>query len=142
MSHHNALLKRPDQVDRSIVDAAVSTANRATSLSPLRKRQVISAIKDSTSSEIAAEGYSLLKSCSSAICVAQGDLLAREALGLANDLQEIFSKVISTDESHQSSAVPSLGEMLYKPYWKPRGGSSCSIPGVPLISNPCGRIKR
>lgn len=137
---HTLLFKGPDQLDPTVVDMSVFIANRATSLSPLRKRQIVSKIKESRSSEVALEGYSFLKSCSSAIVLAQGDLLPKEAVGLVNDLQGIFVDDMSNDGS-QTSAVPPLGDVLYKPYWKPRS-SSCSIPGVPLVSNACGRIQR
>ena len=141
MTHQNVLLKGPDQVDPSVIETAVFNANRATSLSSLRKRQLVSSMMDSTATEVAAERYSFLKSCSSAICLAQGDLLPEEALGLVNDLQGIFGQAISSDAS-PTSAIPPISEVLYKPFWKPRGASSCSIPGVPLVSNPCGRIQR
>lgn len=128
-------------MDATVVDMALLYANRATSISPLRKRQIISRMKDASASEVALEGYLFLKSCSTAICLAQGDLLPKEAAGLVNDLQGIFVDAMNTD-AFQTSAVPPIGEVLYKPYWRPRGASSCAIPGVPLISNACGRILR
>ena len=142
VTHHNLLLKGRDRLEPSIVDTAVADANRATFLSPFRKRQMVSTLKESTASEAAAEGYSLLKSCSSAVCLAQGDLLPREAIGLLNDLQDIFAPAISSDDSKSPAVPASISEVLYKPYWKPRGASPCMIPGVPLISNACGRIQR
>jgi hypothetical protein len=141
VSHQAALLRGPEQLDITIVDQAVLDANRATSLSPLRKRQIISSMRESSANDVALEGYLFLKSCNTAICLAQGDLLPKEAVGLVNDLQGILIDAINTDTS-QTSAVPPIAEVLYKPNWKPRGASSCSIPGVPLISNACGRIIR
>lgn len=141
MAEHTSLLKGSDVLDPDVVDMAVFYANRATSLSALRKRQIISTLKDARASEVALEGYSFLKSCRTAICLAQGDLLPKEAVGLVNDLQGIFVDAISNDGS-QTAAVPPISEVLYKPYWKPRGASSCTVPGVNLISNPCGRVMR
>lgn len=140
VTEYSSILKGPAQLDERVVNEAVSTANRATSLSPLRKRQIIAAIKESTAPEVSLEGFSFLKSCNSAICLAQGDILPKEAVGLVNDLQGIFVEAISSDDS-QSSAIPPLDEILYKPYWKPRS-SFCSISGVSLISNACGRVQR
>jgi len=141
VNEQSSLLKGPDQLDPSIVDMAIYSANRATNLSPLRKRQIISTLKETTASEAALEGYFFLKSCSGAICLAQGDLLPQEAVGLVNDLQGIFIEAISNDGS-RTPAIPPISEVLYKPFWRPRGASSCTVPGVPLISNACGRIQR
>ena len=142
VTHHNLLLKGRDRLDPSIVETAVANASRATFLSPFRKRQIILTLKESTASEAAAEGYSLLKSCTSAVCLAQGDLLPKEAIGLLNDLKDIFAPAISSEDSKSSAVPATISEVLYKPYWKPRGASPCMIPGVPLISNACGRIQR
>lgn len=138
---HTLLLKGPDQLDPTVVDMTIFLVNRATSLSPLRKRQIITSLKESTAPDVALEGYSFLKSCTSAICLAQGDFLPKEAVGLVNDLQGIFVDAISNDGSQTSAAVPPIGDVLYKPNWKPRS-SLCSIPGIPLISNACGRVQR
>jgi hypothetical protein len=142
VTHHNLLLKGRDGLESAIVDTAVADANRAASLSPFRKLQIISALRDASASEAAAEGYSFLKSCGSAVCLAQGDLLPREAITLLNDLQDIFAPAISSENSKSPAVPASISEVLYKPFWKPRGASPCMIPGVPLISNACGRIQR
>ena len=141
VAHYKTLLQGSNRLDPTIVDTAVADANKARSLSPIRRLQIVAVLRDSSASEAAFEGYSLLKSCSGAICLAQGDLLPKEAIGLVNDLQNIFKTAISSEVS-PPPAIPPISAVVYKPFWKPRSASPCLIPGVPLISNTCGRVQR
>jgi hypothetical protein len=116
--------------------------NRQQGLSPLRKRQTIKVLNEATAQQASTEGGIFLYSCTGAICLAQGDLLPNEAIILISDIKAIFDEVMSNDDRIQKAAVPDLKEILYKPMWKPRGSSPCAIPGVPLISDACGRVQR
>lgn len=140
VEHHRNLAFGYADISRSTVDLAVYQAKQLSSRSKLRQRQIIGVLCDSTSSDVAIEGSTFLRSCSGAVCHAQGDLLPREAVKLLSDLQDIFESV--TSESAVQTALPELEKVLYKPLWKPRSASSCLIPGVSLVSNACGRVQR
>lgn len=141
--HHRILaLQGPNNsLSPSIVELAVADANRATSVSPLRRRGIIGTLRDAKIGQVASEGAMFLETCRGGICFAQGDVLPKEAIGLVKDVQRIFAGSIAVSE-RVAPAVPELSEILYKPFWKPRSSSICQIPGVPLISNSCGRIQR
>ena len=138
VEHHTKL----SELKASVVETAAMDANRQPSLSPLRKRQIVNVLNDATPEEAATEGGIFLYSCTGAICLAQGDMLPNEAISVISDVKAIFDEVMARDPLMQKAAVPDLKEILYKPIWKPRGASQCTIPGVPLISDACGRIPR
>jgi hypothetical protein len=130
-------------IKSAVIDKTVIDANRQTGLSLLRKRQIVGVIREASAQEVAREGKSFLASCSGALCLVQGDILPTEALSLVSDLKVLFDAVKApTDEEAQQPAVPRLSDILYKPFWRPRSASLCSIPGVPLISDSCGRVPR
>jgi hypothetical protein len=119
--------------------------NRATTLSLNRKRRLVSALRTTSATKAASEGASFLDSCTGGICLAQGDFLPKEAVSLVRDVQNIFDAGVSVEGEDRgaAAAIPSdIQEILYKPYWRPRGASPCLLPGIPLVSNPCGRIQR
>ena len=138
VEHHTKLL----ELKASVVETAKMDANRQSSLSPLRKRQIVKVLNEATPEEAATEGGIFLYSCTGALCLAQGDLLPNEAISIISDVKAIFDEVMARDPLMQKAAVPGLKEILYKPLWKPRGATQCTIPGVPLISDACGRIPR
>jgi len=138
VEHHTKLL----ELKPSVIVTAVMDTNRQQGLSPLRKRQTIKVLNEATAQQASTEGGIFLYSCTGAICLAQGDLLPNEAIILISDIKAIFDEVMSNDDRIQKAAVPDLKEILYKPMWKPRGSSPCAIPGVPLISDACGRVQR
>jgi len=104
----------------------------------------MSNLKSSKAYDAATEGIAFLRSCTGAVCFAQEDLLRSESIQLLNDLQEILKSSIGSGKQYKkaASATPSLADLLYKPVWKPRYASACSLSGVSLISDACGRIPR
>jgi hypothetical protein len=126
-----------------VVERTIFDASRQTGLSPLRKRQIEGVIRQGSAQEVSREGKAFLASCSGALCLVQGDILPKEAISLIGELKALFDAVKSqSDEVTMQPAVPELADILYTPFWKPRSASLCSIPGVQLISNSCGRIPR
>lgn len=142
VAHHTNLLNDPDILTPSTVDIAVAQAKRLSSVSKFQKREIISELVDSTASNAAKEGSAFLKSCNGAVCLAQGDLLPKESVKLLDELKAIFRGYVSDDGSASLSALPELKDIVYKPMWKPRLASPCSIPGVLLVSDACGRVLR
>lgn len=129
---------KPSLVERTILDAS-----RRPGLTPLRKRQIVEVIRKASAQEVAREGKTFLASSSGALCLVQGDILPKEAVALVGDIKSLFDAVkVRPEEVTALPAVPDLSEILYKPFWKPRSASLCSIPGAQLISDPCGRIPR
>lgn len=139
VKHHFQLLDGPEIFPRSLTTAAVNSANRAPNISPQRRRRIVSSLRRSTAYEAATEGIAFLRSCNGAVCFAQGDLLSKEANDLVGDLQQIFA---SSSGTRGPSAVPDISDLLYRPMWKPRGASSCTLPGMALLSDACGRLPR
>jgi transcriptional regulator of met regulon len=124
-----------------VTDTAVAGASRVEGMAIQRQRRLISNLRRSTAYETAAEAIAFLRSCTGAVCFAEGDLPAKQVYELRDDLKEIFRPVVGPSGS-VSLATPSIDDLLYKPIWKPRFASSCTISGVPLISDACGRIPR
>lgn len=144
VQHQTILLNGLAIIPTAITSAALSTASKAPGLSPARRRRIMSNLRSSTAYEVAAEGQAFLRSCSSAVCFAEGDLLESESIQLLNDLRDILQSSLNNDYLPQqaSAATPFLDDLIYKPVWKPRYASACSIPGVLLMSDACGRIPR
>jgi hypothetical protein len=165
--HHKDLLEGPEMLDKSITDAAVYAATRTKGLSPLRKREIEKFLRSSSAYETATEvrhsvllAHGLLlgalelircayqaiafyKSVRGGCAFALGDLLPSETSVLFNDLQSIFKGELgSRGKSETPTYVPTIDDLIYTPVWKPRFGSSCSVPGIPLLSDACGRVPR
>lgn len=132
------------EIKQTVVESTILDANRRSGRSILRKRQLTSVIQEAGPQEVSREGKEFLKSCSGALCLVQGDVLPKEAILLVGELKDLFDSVTRSneDDTVNQPAVPELSDILYKPFWKPRSASLCSIPGVPLISDSCGRIPR
>jgi transcriptional regulator of met regulon len=141
VEHHFHLLEGPELLSFSVTDTAVAGASRVEGMAIQRQRRLVSNLRRSTAYETAAEAIAFLRSCTGAVCFAQGDLPPKEVYELRDDLKEIFRPVVGPSGS-SSPATPSIDDLLYKPVWKPRSAPSCTISGVPLISNACGRIPR
>lgn len=142
VGHPRSLLEGPEFVPSKITNAAVASARRARGFSQQRRSQIVSAVRGATAYEAAAEGNALFRSCSGAVCFAEGDWsTTREILNLQNDLEEIFAPYLSKGRN-TAPAIPSLDDLIYKPIWKPRFGSPCALPGVSLVSDACGRVPR
>jgi transcriptional regulator of met regulon len=141
VEHHFQLLNGPEILPSLVTDTAVAGASRVEGMAIQRQRRLISNLRRSTAYETAAEAIAFLRSCTGAVCFAEGDLPAKEVYKLRDDLKEIFLPVVGPSGS-ASPATPSIDDLLYKPLWKPRSASSCTISGVPLISDACGRIPR
>lgn len=70
-------------------------------------------------------------------------MLPTEYSALFHDLESIFREVLGTRaKTEKPTLIPSIDELVYTPVWKPRFASSCSVPGVSLISDSCGRVPR
>ena len=149
-SYARQLCKRLVQHHARLVDGSVGIAPgtkiialqqaSALNLPSARKRQLISDLRASTASDAASEGSSFLNSCAGGAAFAQGDILPYEAVKLCNELQSVFSRVVTNRYSVPEQ--PDIRELLYKPVWKPKTSSPLLIPGVALINDACGRVKR
>lgn len=144
VEHPSALLAGPEFFSSRITNAAVASARRTRSFSQQRRNTIVSSLRGSTAYEAAAEGIAFLRSCSTAVCFAEGDWsTTREVLNLQSDLEEIFAPFLSPfSRSASIPALPSLDDLIYKPVWKPRFGSPCTLAGISLISDACGRVPR
>lgn len=141
VEHPYKLFDGPEMLPYAITDSAMAGANRATDLPTQRRRRIVSNLRRSTAYETAAEAITFLRSCSGAVCFAQGDLVSKEVYELRDDLHAIFEKAVGP-WGRPLPAKPDIEDLLYKPVWKPRSASPCSVSGVPLISDACGRIPR
>ena len=144
VEHPGNLLAGPEFFSSKITNTAVGSARRVGGLSQQRRSTIVSAVRGATAYEAAAEGNAFLRSCSTAVCFAEGDWsTTREVLNLQNDLEEIFAPFASSSgRTTNPPALPSLNDLIYKPVWKPRFGSPCTLAGVTLVSDACGRIPR
>lgn len=141
VEHPSRLLEGPEQLPSSVVDSAVRNAYRAGNLSPQRKRQIMTLLRESSAAEAALEGIAFFKSCSGGVCFTQGDLLPKEAAAILGDVKTIFRKVVGSNNI-RPNAIPEVEDLIYRANWIPRSASSCTIAGASLVSNPCGRIPR
>jgi len=140
VQHHARLVDGSISIDSTTKRLAIYQANRLQE-SPLRKRQIVGNLRTSSDLDAAAEGLAFLNSCDGGFAFAQGDLLHDEAVDLCKEIKSIFSRVAT--ENYRDPIKPNnLGEILYKPYWKPKTSSPLLIPGVALISDACGRVQR
>jgi ribosomal protein S18 len=142
VEYHFQLLDGPEILPSSVTETAVAGASRVTGMAVQRQRRLVSNLRRSTAHETADEAIAFLRSCTGAVCFAEGDLLQKEVYELRNDLKEIFRPVVGPSGSASPASTPYIDDLLYKPVWKPRFASSCTISGVPLISDACGRIPR
>ncbi len=140
IDHNNQLLEGTEEVDPKIIEAAIRNTNRFR-MAPNRRSRIIGSLKQTTASDAAKEGTAFFQSCCGAVCFSQGDLLPAESLALLADLKEIFRKVTGTNV-RPAPAIPQVEDLLYRTNWLPRAASVCSLPGSPLVSNPCGRVPR
>jgi insulysin len=142
VDHHSNLLKGQEIFSRRVTTAAVAEARRTRGLSQQRRGQLVSSLRRTKTYAAAAEGEAFLRSCTGAVCFAQGDWdTTGEVLALQSELEGIFSPYTSTGRA-TLSAVPTLNDLIYIPIWKPRFGSPCSLAGIQLISDTCGRVPR
>ena len=136
--YQTVLLENPVKFEKNIEEAAIQTALRA-KISPQRRAQVITSIREATTTDAALEGIAFFRSCSGGICYSQGDMMQREVTDLLADLKSIFRPVTGSNVS-PVPAVPKIDDIVYRPFWIPRSASSCTIPGANLVSDACGRI--
>ena len=143
VEHSNILSRGPEIFPRTVTNAAVRDVNMARGVSLLRKRILVSSIRRSTAYDSAAEGIAFFRSCEGAVCFAQGDMLSNEVQDLAQEVRDIFDKIMKGSPQRSTKpAFPDIGDLVYQPVWKPRFGSPCGLAGVPLISDACGRVPR
>jgi hypothetical protein len=141
VEHQSRLLEGPEKLPSFVVEGAVRSAGRAVYISPQRKRQFLSILRESSAGDAAVEGVAFFKSCSGGVCFTQGDLLPKEAAAILGDVKTIFRKVIGSNV-RPNPAVPEVEDLIYRANWVPRSASSCTIAGASLVSNPCGRVPR
>ena len=142
VDHQNRLLdKQQVSFPPIAVDTALRNAQRSVNISPIRKRQVLSALRQTTTTDAAVESIAFFRSCSGGVCYSQGDLLPKETAALLGDLKGIFRKVTGSNV-RPVPAIPELDDLIYRPNWIPRAASVCSIPGANFVSDPCGRVRR
>jgi hypothetical protein len=129
----------------STLELSITQTSRTRFASATRQGQIVGALKRSTPFDVAAEGANFLNSVSGGMSLAQGDLLPKEAVKLLTELQTVFQNAQTARPRNATSPpppAPSLSKILYRPLWKPRSSSMCYLPGVPLISDACGRVAR
>lgn len=141
INHHFELFNGPEMFRKELYRYALVTESRVPGVSRIRQSLLMSNLRRSTAYEAASEGLLFLKSCEGAVCFAQGDLLPKEVDLLLGDLREIFGPAIGSS-GKSVSATPSISDLVYKPFWKPRAGSPCFLPGASLMNDSCGRIPR
>ena len=143
VEHPSNLLDGPEFFPPKVLNAAVGSARRFRGFSNQRRNTVVSALRSATAYESAAEGKAFLRSCSAAVCYAEGDWsTTREVLSLQKDLEDIFAPYLSLGRGTNLPALPSLDDLTYKAIWKPRFGLPCTLAGITLISDACGRVPR
>jgi insulysin len=140
IDHTNQLLEGPEEIDPKVLEASIRNTNRFR-MTPSRKQQVVSSLRQTTAINAAREGTAFFQSCSGAVCFSQGDLLPTESLAVLADLKEIFRKTTGVNVS-PAPVIPEVKDLLYRANWIPRAASVCAIPGASLVSNPCGRVPR
>jgi insulysin len=139
--HQSKLLEGPEMLSDLVVDTSIRETSRFRMTSQ-RRGLIEKLLRETTALDASREGTGFFKSCSGAVCFAQGDLLPSEALVLLGDLKKIFQKVTGSNVS-PTPAIPDMEtDLMYRANWIPRSASSCTIPGASLISNPCGRVPR
>lgn len=144
-NQHNKLMLQKMQFEPELIERSVNEAKRQRSMSPVQKRLIEGIIRSASPQQASREGKEFLSTCNGAMCMTQGDILPAEALSIINSVLPLFEamKTNTDDEEEQVEPVfPQLPEILYNPYWKPNTSLSCQIPGVPLISDACGRVRR
>jgi len=137
VQHAYTLLQGREKFSSKFVDRSVAAISRLPIAgSPLRKRSILSAMKRTTAYEAATEGIAFLRSSSSATSFAQGDLFEIESL--MEDMQSIFGPEMSL--KRPISATPTISDLIYRTNWKPSG--ICTLAGLQLVSDACGRVIR
>ena len=141
VDHQTKLLEGSDGLPSSVVETAMREVSRRGNLSPNRRRQILSILRESGATAAAVEAIAFFKSCSGGVCYSQGDLLPRETASLLGDLKGIF-RAVTGSNVRPVPASPELDDIIYRPNWIPRSASVCAITGANLVSDPCGRIPR
>jgi len=124
----------------SVPFRASAIANRSPQMTRAEKDYVANFVIGVSERDVANEASFFLKCTSGGYLITQGDILPRESLKLLSELQFIFRDY--TKASNSFAASPDLRDLLYRPIWKPNVSSPCLLPGVPLISDACGRVRR
>jgi insulysin len=141
VQHNLMLLNGPERFPSQLIRSALAEARTNTELTPQRRLRIISNLRAASAYEVAGTSTAFLRSVRGAMCYAEGNFGDKDARELCNQLEEIFDQAVGPGDL-ASVATPSLYEILYRPLWRPRYGSSCFVAGVPLISDACGRVLR
>jgi insulysin len=140
IQHHVKLLDGSTKMADSVPFRASAIANRSPQMTRAEKDYVANFVIGVSERDVANEASFFLKCTSGGYLITQGDILPRESLKLLSELQFIFRDY--TKASNSFAASPDLRDLLYRPIWKPNVSSPCLLPGVPLISDACGRVRR
>jgi insulysin len=140
VQHHVKLLDGSTKMADSVPIRASALANRSPQMTRAEKDFVASFVTRASERDVANEASFFLKCTSGGYLITQGDILPRESLKLLSELQTIFRDY--TKASNNFVTSPELRDLLYRPIWKPNVSSPCLLPGVPLISDACGRVPR
>ena len=140
IQHHIKLLDGSTKMAASVPLRASALANRSPQMSRAEKDYVANFVTVASERDVANEASFFLKCTSGGYLITQGDILPRESLKLLSELQFIFRDYTKASNSFVTS--PGLRDLLYRPIWKPSMSSPCLLPGVPLISDACGRVAR
>ena len=142
VQHHVKLLDGSTKMADSVPSRASALANRSPQMTRAEKDFVANFVTKVSERDVANEASFFLKSTSGGYLVTQGDFLPRESQKLLSELQSIFSYYTTATASSHFVSRPELRDLLYRPIWKPNVSSPCLLPGVPLISDACGRVPR
>lgn len=140
VQHHVKLLDGSTKMAESVPTRASALANRSPQMTRSEKDFVASFVTRVSEKDVANEASYFLKCTSGGYLITQGDILPRESQKLMSELQIIFGDY--TKASNNFVVNPELRDLLYRPIWKPNVSSPCLLPGVPLVSDACGRVPR
>jgi insulysin len=70
--HQAKLLEGPEKFPLSVVEASIRNANRAANISPRRRKQTVTLLQESSTTESAIEATAFFKSCRGGVCFSEG----------------------------------------------------------------------
>lgn len=130
-------------------------------LSQTQKNRIKRALEVSSVADVSYEGKTFLKSIHGAVGFTQGQGQQGSSSPfseeqLMSDIREILEDSIGIGSSGSPSSsssplednnneivmIPEIEDLVDIPVWQPRFASICSITGITLLSDPCGRVPR
>lgn len=116
------------------------TTAQAIRAAPRFRAQLISNLRATTAVEAAAEGRLFLQSCSSVLVIFTDGGSESQQLPVDDLVVELQKRTPAAAADVSIAAIPSLDDLAYPARWKPRG--ACSLPGMAVVSDACGRVPR